>query len=66
MTTQATIQKEVEKLKERVKPKRENRIVVRLWMPHGEDHDDPNNLFILKATNKEDRKVKKREYSLRL
>ena len=52
MTSQVTIKREVEKLKARVKPKRENRIIVRMWTPGGKDHDDPNNLFIIKATNK--------------
>ena len=33
MTTQVTIKREVEKLKEKLKPKREDRIVVRMWLP---------------------------------
>ena len=52
MTTTLQLQKEVEKLKEKVKPKARDRVVVNMWMPGGKDSDDPNNLFIIKATNK--------------
>ena len=58
MTTQVTIKREVEKLKEKVKPKREDRIVVRIWCPdsdprHGMTDEElenyqPDNKFIIK------------------
>ena len=58
MTTQITIKREVEKLKQIVKPKRENRIVIHMWLPdndsrHGMTDQElenyqPDNTFIIK------------------